>query len=56
MDYKKLYQKMFQETTKAIHTLQQAQLECEDMYIEMAEKYDEKISKFSLVKKENTRE
>lgn len=52
MDYKKLYQKMFQETTKAIHTLQQAQIECEDMYIEMGEKDGGKISQFTMIEKE----
>ena len=56
MDYQKLYHKMFQATTKAIYTLQQAQLECEDMYIEMCEKDDEKTSQFVVVEKGNTEE
>ena len=56
MDYKKLYQKMFQETTKAIYILQQAQIECENMYIEMGERDDRIISQFALVKDENTKE
>lgn len=54
MDYQKLYKKMFQETTKAIYILQQAQMECEDMYIEMCENDDDKISHFTLVESKNT--
>ena len=56
MNYKKLYQKMFMETTRAIQTLQQAQLECENMYIEMGEKAAKKISQFNVVEKESTKE
>lgn len=56
MDYKKLYKKMFNATTEAIYTLQQAQIECEDMYMEMGEKDDEKISKFNVLENESTEE
>ena len=51
MDYKKLYHKMFNATSNAISILQQAQIECEDMYLELCEKDDEKISQFTLVEK-----
>ena len=37
-DYKELYCKMFSASTKALHILQQAQIECENMYLEMTEK------------------
>ena len=56
MDYKKLYKKMFNATTEAIYTLQQAQIECEDMYIESGEKDGEKISKFTVLENESTQE
>ena len=36
-DYKKLYCKMFSAATKALHIIQQAQIECENMYLEMSE-------------------
>ncbi len=36
-DYKKLYCKMFSASTKALHIIQQAQIECENMYLEMTE-------------------
>ena len=32
-DYKNMYLKLFRETTKAIELLQNAQIECEDIYI-----------------------
>ena len=37
VDYKKLYCKMFSASTKALQIIQQAQTECEDMYLEMTE-------------------
>ena len=37
VDYKELYCKMFSASTKALHIIQQAQIECEKMYLEMTE-------------------
>lgn len=37
VDYKELYCKMFSASTKALHIIQQAQVECEKMYLEMTE-------------------
>ncbi len=36
-DYKAMYKIMFQAMTKAIYTLQEAQLKCEELYIESSE-------------------
>lgn len=33
VDYKELYSKLFRETTKAIEILENAQRECEELYI-----------------------
>lgn len=54
MDYKKLYYKMFNATSDAITILKQAQIECEDIFLELGEKDDEKISQFTLIENKNT--
>ena len=38
MDYKKLYHKMFNATSDAIAILQKAQVQCEEMYLELSER------------------
>lgn len=44
---------MFNATSNAISILQQAQIECEDMFLELGEKDDEKISQFILLENKN---
>lgn len=56
MDYKKLYFKMFNAATDAVRILEEAQQQCEDMYIEMGEKDDENLARFILAENENTLE
>ena len=36
-DYKEMYLKLMRETEKAIRVLQQAQLDCEELYLQSAE-------------------
>ena len=49
MDYKTLYKKMFGAVTEAIMILQEAQIECEKMYIDMGEDDDNMVKQFKLV-------
>ena len=56
MDYKKLYHKMFNATSDAIAILQKAQVQCEEMYLELSERDDKNISQFTLVENKNTEE
>jgi hypothetical protein len=49
MDYKTLYKKMFASVTEAIMILQEAQIECEKMYIDMGEDDDNMVKQFKLV-------
>ena len=44
-----LYKKMFASVTKAIMILQEAQIECEKMYIDMGEDDDNMVKQFKLV-------
>lgn len=49
MDYKMLYKKMFASVTEAIMILQEAQIDCEKMYIDMGEDDDNMVKQFKLV-------
>ncbi len=44
-----LYKKMFASVTEAIMILQEAQIECEKMYIDMGEDDDNMVKQFKLV-------
>lgn len=56
MDYKKLYFKMFNAATDAVRILEEAQQQCEDMYIEMGEEDDKHLVQHILTENENTEE
>ncbi len=46
-DYKKMYKIMFQAVTKAIYALQEAQIKCEELYIENSQ---DEVSREEILK------
>ena len=43
-DYKEMYLKLMRETEKAIRILEQAQLDCEELYLQSEDEDDSELS------------
>lgn len=50
-NYKELYKKMFIAVTEATEILKNAQVECEELYINSSEEDEVKIAEFKIVPK-----
>ncbi len=47
-NYKEMYRKLFTAVTQATQILQEAQLECEELYINSSEDDEDKVKEFKV--------
>ena len=52
-DYKEMYLKLFRAVTQATDILKEAQLECEEIYVNSSENDDNKIMQFKVLNGKN---
>ena len=50
-DYKEMYRKLFIAVTQATEILKEAQIECEELYINSSEDDENKIAEFKIMQK-----
>ena len=48
-NYKEMYRKLFIAVTQATEILKEAQLECEELYINSSEDDDDKVKEFKII-------